>query len=64
MVTLPPTAIAPARRARSTFSPADLNASIVLPRTKVSMRTSDGTEFTASPPRVMIGWTRMVSSSR
>ena len=34
------------------------------PRTKVSIRTSAGTALTASPPLVMMGWTRILSSSR
>ena len=43
---------------------ASVMASSVLPRTNVSMRTSAGTALTASPPLVMMGWTRTVSSSR
>ena len=39
-------------------------ASMVRPRTKVSIRTSAGTALTASPPLVMMGWTRTVSASR
>ena len=64
MVTWAPTARAPALRARSTLRLASSMASTVRPRTKVSRRTSAGTTFTTSPPRVMMGWTRMVSSSR
>ena len=63
MLTEAPTAIAPARNARSTLRLASIMASSVRPRTKVSMRTSAGTALTASPPVVMMGCTRIVSLS-
>ena len=59
-----PSASAPARSARSTLRSASAMASSDLPRTNVSSRTSPGMTFTCEPPWVMIGCTRMVSSSR
>ena len=56
--------MAPALSARSTLSLASRNASMVLPRTYVSILTSAGTELTEAPPLVMMGWMRILSQSR
>ena len=57
--TVAPTAIAPAFNARSTFAAASFIASMLAALTNISMVTFAGTDDTAAPPRVRIGWMRM-----
>ena len=64
MFTDAPTAIAPARKQRSTASEFSTTTLGVADRTRHSSLTSDGTALTASPPLVIIPWMRTVSSAR
>ena len=64
IVTLAPTAIAPALKHRSTLALLSTRASRVPDRTRHSSVTLEGTALTASPPRVRMPWMRTVSWSR